>query len=36
MKGTPLRRAPYAAHWRKAEHREFFLSGLRMAAGDMT
>jgi adenylate cyclase len=25
---------PSAAHWRKAEHRELFLSGLRLAAGE--
>ena len=25
---------PRAAHWRKAEHRELFLSGLRSAAGE--
>jgi len=27
---------PRAAHWRKAEHRELFLSGLRLAAGEAT
>jgi tetratricopeptide (TPR) repeat protein len=26
---------PSATHWRKSEHRELFLSGLRLAAGDM-
>ena len=25
---------PSAAHWRKPEHRELFLSGLRLAAGE--
>jgi tetratricopeptide (TPR) repeat protein len=25
---------PSAAHWRNAEHRELFLSGLRLAAGE--
>jgi TolB-like protein len=27
---------PSAAHWRNSEHRELFLSGLRLAAGDVT
>jgi len=27
---------PSAAHWRNPEHRELFLSGLRLAAGEMT
>jgi len=27
---------PSAAHWRKPEHRELFLSGLRRAAGEQT
>ena len=27
---------PSAAHWRKPEHRELFLSGLRLAAGEET
>jgi adenylate cyclase len=27
---------PSAAHWRKPEHRELFLSGLRLAAGETT
>jgi hypothetical protein len=25
---------PDATHWRNQEHRELFLSGLRLAAGD--
>ena len=25
---------PSAAHWRKAEHRDLFLSGLRLATGE--
>ena len=25
---------PSAAHWRNPEHRELFLSGLRLAAGE--
>jgi adenylate cyclase len=25
---------PSATHWRNPEHREFFLSGLRLAAGE--
>jgi adenylate cyclase len=32
---TPLI-VPDATHWRKAEHRELFLSGLRQAAGETT
>jgi adenylate cyclase len=32
---TPLI-VPDATHWRKAEHRELFLSGLRLAAGEPT
>jgi adenylate cyclase len=32
---TPLI-IPDATHWRKAEHRELFLSGLRLAAGETT
>jgi hypothetical protein len=27
---------PSAAHWRTPEHRELFLSGLRLAAGETT
>ena len=27
---------PSATHWRNPEHRELFLSGLRMAAGEVT
>jgi adenylate cyclase len=27
---------PNAMHWRNPEHRELFLSGLRLAAGDAT
>ena len=27
---------PSAAHWRNPEHRELFLSGLRLAAGEAT
>jgi tetratricopeptide (TPR) repeat protein len=27
---------PSAMHWRKPEHRELFLSGLRLAAGEAT
>jgi tetratricopeptide (TPR) repeat protein len=27
---------PSAAHWRRPEHRELFLSGLRLAAGEAT
>jgi tetratricopeptide (TPR) repeat protein len=27
---------PDAAHWRNPEHRELFLSGLRLAAGEAT
>jgi tetratricopeptide (TPR) repeat protein len=32
---TPLV-MPTAAHWRNPEHREFYLSGLRLAAGEET
>jgi len=27
---------PAAMHWRNAEHRELYLSGLRLAAGEAT
>jgi hypothetical protein len=27
---------PNAMHWRNPEHRELFLSGLRLAAGETT
>jgi hypothetical protein len=27
---------PSAAHWRNPEHRELYLSGLRLAAGETT
>jgi adenylate cyclase len=27
---------PNVVQWRRAEHREFFLSGLRLAAGETT
>jgi hypothetical protein len=27
---------PSATHWRNSEHRELFLSGLRLAAGEAT
>jgi hypothetical protein len=27
---------PDAMHWRNPEHRELFLSGLRLAAGEVT
>jgi hypothetical protein len=27
---------PAATHWRNREHRELFLSGLRLAAGEAT
>jgi len=27
---------PSATHWRNPEHRELYLSGLRLAAGDVT
>jgi hypothetical protein len=27
---------PNATHWRNPEHRELFLSGLRLAAGEPT
>jgi hypothetical protein len=27
---------PDATHWRNPEHREFYLSGLRLAAGEAT
>jgi pentatricopeptide repeat protein len=27
---------PRATHWRNPEHREFYLSGLRLAAGEAT
>jgi len=32
---TPLI-VPNATHWRKPEHRELYLSGLRLAAGETT
>jgi adenylate cyclase len=32
---TPLI-VPSAAHWRNPEHRELYLSGLRLAAGETT
>ena len=32
---TPLV-VPSAEHWRNPEHREFYLSGLRLAAGEAT
>jgi hypothetical protein len=27
---------PIAAHWRNPEHRELYLEGLRLAAGEAT
>jgi hypothetical protein len=27
---------PHATHWRNPEHRELYLSGLRLAAGEAT
>jgi len=27
---------PHATHWRNAAHREFYLEGLRLAAGEAT
>ena len=33
---TPLIVPKSATHWRKPEHRELYLSGLRLAAGEAT
>lgn len=27
---------PHATHWRNPEHRELYLEGLRLAAGEVT
>jgi adenylate cyclase len=36
LRGLTEKVVPSAAHWRNPEHRELFLSGLRLAAGETT